>query len=68
VCVARDPKGIYRKARSGEASTVPGLQAPYEAPNNPDVVVSGHTDLPQAAAHRIVRALEDRGYINRGAD
>jgi adenylylsulfate kinase len=68
VCVARDPKGIYRKARSGEASTVPGLQAPYEAPNNPDVVVSGHTDLPQAAAHRIVCALEDRGYINRGAD
>src|SRR5512147_267248 len=35
VCIARDPKGIYREAQSGQASTVPGLQASYERPEYP---------------------------------
>jgi Adenylylsulfate kinase and related kinases len=65
VCIARDPKGIYRKAQSGQASTVPGLQASYEAPGHADVVVSGHDESPEAGAHMIVRALEDRGYAKR---
>jgi len=62
VCVARDPKGIYRKARAGGAATVPGLQASYEPPAYPDVAVSGTGD-PGAAARRIVRALEGRGFL-----
>jgi adenylylsulfate kinase len=65
VCVARDAKGIYRKARSGEASTVPGVQAAYEPPGAADVVVSGHSGSPGMAADTIVRALEDKGYIAR---
>jgi adenylylsulfate kinase-like enzyme len=65
VCVARDPKGIYRKARSGEASTVPGVQAAYEPPAPADVVVSGHSASPASAADTIVRALEDKGYLAR---
>lgn len=64
ICVARDPKGIYRKARSGESSTVPGLQALYEPPEHPDVVVSGSGDTTEAA-RVIVRALETRGYLTR---
>jgi adenylylsulfate kinase len=65
VCVARDPKGIYRSARAGAASTVPGLQASYEAPEHPEVVVSGRSDSPALEARAIVRALEDRGYLDR---
>lgn len=65
VCIARDPKGIYRKAQSGQASTVPGLQASYEPPEQADVVVSGHHESPEAGAHTIVRALEDKGYMKR---
>ena len=65
VCMRRDPKGIYRQGRSGDASTVPGLQAPYEAPEHAEVVVSGHGKPPQTAADAIVRALEDRGYLTR---
>ncbi len=65
VCVARDPKGIYRKAQSGHASTVPGVQASYEPPEHPDVVVSGHDQPAEAAAHAIVRALEANGYVKR---
>jgi adenylylsulfate kinase len=65
VCVARDPKGIYRRARSGEASTVPGMQAAYEPPAPADVVVSGNTGSPAGVAATIVRALEDKAYVVR---
>jgi adenylylsulfate kinase len=66
VCVARDPKGIYRTARAGGAKTVPGVQTPYEAPERPDVVVSGE-EPPDRAARAIVRVLEDRGYLVSGS-
>jgi adenylylsulfate kinase len=64
VCVARDPKGIYRKAQSGEASTVPGVQAAYEPPEHAEVVVSGSSDSSEQA-RAIVAALEARGYVGR---
>ena len=64
VCVARDPKGIYRRARSGEASTVPGVQAAYEPPEHPEVVVSGSGETSDAA-RAVIGALEARGYVGR---
>ncbi len=39
VCEQRDVKGLYKKARSGEISQFTGIDDPYEAPENPDVVV-----------------------------
>jgi bifunctional enzyme CysN/CysC len=39
-CEARDPKGLYRKARAGAITDFTGIQAPYEEPENPDVVVA----------------------------
>jgi adenylylsulfate kinase len=66
VCMARDPKGIYRKAQSGQASTVPGVQAAYEPPEHPDVVVSGSGEASEAASI-ILRTLEGRGYLTRHA-
>ena len=62
-CMARDPKGIYRKARDGEATTVPGVQTVYEPPEAPDVVVRGGEDSPEDAARRIVAKLQDRKFI-----
>ncbi|HEX2527947.1 MAG TPA: adenylyl-sulfate kinase [Geminicoccus sp.] len=38
-CEARDPKGLYRKARAGKIKDFTGVQAPYEEPEHPDVVV-----------------------------
>jgi adenylylsulfate kinase len=63
VCIQRDPKGIYRKAREGKADQVPGLGAPYEPPENPDVVVHGDREEADEAAKRIVTALEERGFL-----
>jgi adenylylsulfate kinase len=57
--VTRDPKGIYRRAASGDASTVPGVQASYEAPEHADLVVSGSSDSSEKA-QVIIGALEAR--------
>ncbi|CAH1201531.1 putative adenylyl-sulfate kinase [Paenibacillus plantiphilus] len=39
VCEQRDPKGLYRKARSGEIKHFTGIDSPYEEPLDPDVIV-----------------------------
>ena len=39
VCIQRDPKGIYQKAINGEIKDFTGISSPYEAPENPDIVV-----------------------------
>ena len=63
ICIARDPKGIYRKARDGEAKSVPGLQSIYEPPENPDVVVDESRELAGTAARRVVLKLAEKGYV-----
>lgn len=64
VCMQRDPKGIYRKAQTGGAQHVPGLQADYEPPVNPDLVIHGDKENPQDAASRIVQLLDERGLLS----
>jgi bifunctional enzyme CysN/CysC len=39
VCEARDPKNLYKKARAGEIREFTGIDAPYEAPDDPEIVV-----------------------------
>lgn len=50
VCMQRDPKGIYKKAKEGKAATVPGLQEQYEEPLNPEIIVESDKEDPEAAA------------------
>ena len=45
ICEKRDPKGLYKKARSGEIPNFTGIDAPYEEPLSPDLVVEGSGDL-----------------------
>ena len=47
VCEERDPKGLYKKARRGELRGFTGVDAPYEAPEDPEIVV--RTDERSAA-------------------
>ncbi|UCG27631.1 MAG: adenylyl-sulfate kinase [Bacteroidales bacterium] len=42
ICENRDPKNLYKKARKGEIPDFTGIDAPYEAPENPDIVI--HSD------------------------
>jgi adenylylsulfate kinase len=63
ICIQRDPKGIYRRAREGHASDVPGLQTDYEAPEEPDVVIRGDQDDPEQAVDRILDVLTGRDFL-----
>ena len=40
ICESRDPKGLYKKARTGDINNFTGISAPYEAPIRPDLVVN----------------------------
>ncbi|MCY1457021.1 Adenylyl-sulfate kinase [compost metagenome] len=40
VCEQRDPKGLYKKARSGQLPNMTGISSPYEAPLNADISIS----------------------------
>ena len=63
VCEARDPKGLYRRARAGEIPDFTGISAPYEAPEAPEIMVdTGSLSLEEAAA-AVVGELERRGLL-----
>jgi adenylylsulfate kinase len=55
VCEARDPKHLYKKARAGEIRDFTGIGAPYEPPEDPEIVV--HTDK-QTVEESIATILE----------
>jgi bifunctional enzyme CysN/CysC len=50
-CELRDPKGLYKRARSGEIANFTGISAPYEPPENPSLILdSGHQSASQSVA------------------
>lgn len=63
VCIARDPKGIYRQAREGGANSVPGLQAVYEPPEHPDLILHTEREEPERATARVIAKLVEKGYL-----
>ncbi len=63
VCEARDPKGLYRRARAGELRGLTGVDDPYEAPTHPDLVVATADLGPGDAVAAIVAALSARGVV-----
>jgi bifunctional enzyme CysN/CysC len=66
VAEARDPKGLYKKARAGELRNFTGIDSPYEPPEQPDVRIDTTTVSPVAAADAIVQRLRDAGVIAIG--
>ena len=63
VCEERDPKGLYKKARTGEIPHFTGISDPYEPPANPELVIRAAECSPGEAAQRILDLLESRGKI-----
>jgi adenylyl-sulfate kinase len=61
VCAERDPKGLYAKARAGELQGMTGVDDPYEAPEDPELVIASDRELPGESAARIVGRLAELG-------
>lgn len=62
---ARDPKGLYKKARAGEIKNFTGIDDPYEAPTNPEIHL--HSDQQSLAEEvdAILAMLRERGIITK---
>jgi len=54
------PEGIYRKAFTGESSTVPGIGVPYEEPENPEVIIDSDKLNPEDCAEKILEVILER--------
>jgi adenylylsulfate kinase len=64
VCEARDPKGLYQKARAGQIKNFTGIDAPYEAPVDPQLVLKSAEFTPEALAEEVLRYLTEAGKLN----
>lgn len=60
VCEERDVKGLYKKARAGEIKNFTGIDAPYEAPQNPDIEVKTNEEEAEKSAERIIVFLKKK--------
>lgn len=60
---ARDPKGLYKKARRGELSNFTGIDSPYEAPEHPEIHIDTTALTPEQAAERIVEHIARAGVL-----
>lgn len=59
----RDPKGLYKKAREGTIPNFTGISAPYEAPENAEIVIRSHEKSVEDAVSEITRYLQERDLI-----
>lgn len=62
-CIRRDVKGLYKKALAGEIKGFTGVDDPYEPPVSPELTVETETEGPRESLARILRRLEDLGYV-----
>lgn len=67
VCEARDPKGLYKKARAGEIAEFTGVSAPYEAPEAPELRVDTSNAPLEDCVAQVVAYLESRGILPASA-
>lgn len=67
VCEARDPKGLYRKARAGEIRDFTGIHQPYEEPLTPELTVDTSTATPDVLAGEVLAYLAASGRIPAAA-
>jgi bifunctional enzyme CysN/CysC len=65
VAEARDPKGLYRKARAGELTNFTGIDSPYEPPEAPDLRLDT-ASRPEDAADAVLARLQAGGLLGRG--
>ena len=63
ICEQRDPKGIYKRARAGEITNMTGIGAPYEEPDNPELVIDTDTLTLDQSINAVIEFLHDQNII-----
>ncbi|MFN3471409.1 MAG: adenylyl-sulfate kinase, partial [Aquificaceae bacterium] len=60
VCEARDPKGMYKKAKLGEIKEFTGISSPYEEPENPDLILDTHLLSVEEVVEKVISLIRDK--------
>ena len=64
ICIQRDPKGLYAKAKRGEVVQLTGLSDPYEEPTTPDVIVHTNQETPRQSLVKIFQYLSTKNFVH----
>jgi len=62
-CEKRDPKGLYKKARNAEIPNFTGISAPYEEPENPEIILDTELHSIEECVDQLTDILTSKGYI-----
>lgn len=62
-CEKRDPKGLYQKAKAGIIKDFTGVNAPYEEPENPELIIDTDKETIEESAEKVLKKLEELGYL-----
>jgi adenylylsulfate kinase len=63
-CEKRDPKGNYRKAKEGIIKNYTGISAPYEEPENPDILIDTERFDLESSVHKVLDLLDKKKFIS----
>ncbi len=63
VCESRDPKGMYKKAKAGIIKEYTGVSAPYEEPENPDLILETHLLTIEESVERVLNFVSERIFM-----
>lgn len=63
VCMQRDPKGLYKRAMKGEIKEFTGIDAPYEEPQNPDILIKTDIESVDICVMKIINCLKEKQFI-----
>ena len=64
LCESRDVKGLYKRARAGEIKNYTGIDSPYEAPNNPELVIDTDGETLEESVVKVIDFLKSREIVN----
>jgi adenylylsulfate kinase len=62
-CEKRDPKGLYKKAKAGIIKDFTGINAPYEEPEDPELIIDTDKYNVEESAEIVLKKLEELGYL-----
>ena len=64
VCESRDVKGLYKRARAGEIKNYTGIDSPYEAPDNPELIIDIEKESLEESVVKVIDFLKSKEIIN----
>jgi len=64
VCESRDPKGLYKKARTGEIANFTGISSDYQPPISPELILQTDELSVEQSVEQLINYLTQSGYIN----